>query len=117
VNAYRRVRATIVAAAMLADGAASATTGPVQAPLRITAMYTVQGQGVVYVQFQTGAMPGCYANAGGYLWTTNSAYKELQAQLTTILATGGVRASVVFTVNAQTNNWGDCTIDGLYLMP
>jgi hypothetical protein len=117
VNNHRKLHAAIVAAAALASTAAFANTGPQQNPLRITAMYTIHGSSTVYVQFQTGAMPGCYGNAGGYLWTANSAYKELQAQLMTILATGGVRASVVFTVNVQTNNWGDCTIDGLYLQP
>jgi len=35
----------------------------------------------------------------------------------TIVALGGVRAYVVYTVNAATNNWSDCTIDGIGLNP
>jgi len=62
-------------------------------------------------------MPGCYGDSGGYLYTSNSAFKELYAQLLTILATGGIRANVVYTLNSSTGNWGDCTIDGLYLQP
>ena len=108
--------ATALAAAFVSPFAL-ATIGPQQTPLRVTQMYMSDGNTTLYVSFQTGAMPGCYGNAGGYLYTSNTAFKELYAQLLTIVATGGIRASVVFTVNGSTGNWGDCTIDGLYLQP
>jgi hypothetical protein len=62
-------------------------------------------------------MPCCFSNQGGYLYTTNSFYKELYAQLMLMVANGGIRASVIYTVNASSNEWSDCTIDGIYLLP
>jgi hypothetical protein len=106
-----------LAAGLLFAGAASAATGPTQSPLKVTAMYTKDLNGAIYVAFQTGAMPGCYANQGGYLMPTNSAFKELYAQLMLMVAKGGVRAAVVYTQNTPTNNWSDCTIDGIFLLP
>jgi len=94
-----------------------AAAGPTQTPLKITTMYTKGGNGTIYVAFQSGAMPGCYANAGGYLFTSNTFYKEIYAQLLMITANGGIQASVIYTQNASTNNWGDCTIDGINLSP
>ncbi|MEO8018733.1 MAG: hypothetical protein ABI769_13035 [Pseudomonadota bacterium] len=94
-----------------------AATGPTQSPLKITAMYTKDGNGTIYVAFQSGAMPGCYANAGGYLFLTNTFYKEIYAQLLTMAASGGLQASVIYTQNTPTGNWSDCTIDGLFLVP
>lgn len=102
---------------LLMSGTASAVIGPVQQPLKVTGIYMNNGSGAVYVGFQPGAMPGCYNNSGGYLFTSNTNYKELYAQILTIVASGGIRASVVFTQNTPTNNWDDCTITGLYLMP
>jgi hypothetical protein len=98
-------------------GAANAATGPTQTPLKITAMYTKDANGAIYVAFQTGAMPGCYANQGGYLFPTNSAFKEIYAQLMLMVANDGIRASVIYTQNTPTNNWSDCTIDGIFLLP
>jgi hypothetical protein len=94
-----------------------AATGPTQSPLRISVMYTKDLNGLIYVQFQSGAMPGCYANSGGYLAPTNTSYKEIYAQLMIMVANGGLRASVLYTQHTPTNNWGDCTIDGIYLLP
>lgn len=92
-----------------------ADTGPAKAPLQITAMYTKNGNGTIYVQFQQGAMPGCYATSGGYLYPSNTFYKEIYAQLLAMSAGASIKASVLFTVNASANQWGDCTIDGLYI--
>ena len=47
----------------------------------------------------------------------NPHYKELYSTLLTIVALSGVRAAVLYTQNTPTNNWGDCTITGIYLMP
>src|SRR5689334_1960923 len=98
-------------------GSAVAATGPVQTPLKISHIYVVNGGGAVYVAFQSGSMPGCYGNAGGYLFPSNPFYKEIHALVLMMVATGGVRASVLYTQNAVTNNWGDCTIDGIWLTP
>lgn len=79
-------------------------------------MYTVSTS-AIYVSFQSNAMPGCYGNAGGYLYSSNLLFKELHAQLLTMVANGGIRAAVVFTQNTPTGNWDDCTINGIYLLP
>jgi hypothetical protein len=94
-----------------------AAQGPVQSPLKVTAIYMSDGIGAVYVQFQPDSMPGCYNTSGGYLLPTNSYFKELYAQILAIVASGGVRAAVLYTQNTVTNNWGDCTITGIYLVP
>lgn len=96
---------------------AHAVTGPTKTPLKVASMYTKDLNGAIYVSFQAGAMPGCYGNAGGYLLPTNSSFKELYAQLMVMVANGGIQAAVVYTQNTPTNNWGDCTIDGLFLIP
>jgi hypothetical protein len=93
-----------------------AAIGPTQSPLRVAAMYSANS-GSIYVAFQSGAMPGCYGNAGGYLFANNLRFKEIHAQLLTMVASGGIRAAVVFTQNTPSNNWDDCTIDGIYLLP
>ena len=95
---------------------ASASLGPLMQPLRVTVMYTLDTSNV-YVQFQNGAMPGCYAAAGGLLLVANSRFKELYAQLLTMVALGGVKAYVFYTQNTPTNNWSDCFLDGLELVP
>jgi hypothetical protein len=108
----------IIVAAALGIGLSTsvlAATGPTETPLKITAMYIKGGNGTIYVAFQSGAMPGCYANAGGYLYPTNTFYKEIYAQLHTMNATGGIQAAVIYTQNTPTGNWSDCTIDGLFL--
>jgi hypothetical protein len=104
-------------AALLLASIPGAATGPTQSPLRVTAMYTKHANGAIYVGFQAGAMPGCYANSGGYLFPDNSMFKEIYAQLLTMVANGGIQASVIYTQNTPTGNWSDCTIDGIYLMP
>jgi len=58
-----------------------------------------------------------YNNSGGYLFTSNSFFKELYAQLMLMVANGGIRAAVIYTQNPQTLNWSDCTIEGISLQP
>lgn len=70
-----------------------------------------------FVSFNVGAMPGCYKDSGGYLQSTNARFKEIYAQLLMLAANGGMRASVLYTQNPPTNNWGDCYVDGIYLRP
>jgi hypothetical protein len=113
----RKLAKLAMAAGLAFCGSAMAVQGPMQSPLKVTTLYTNNNSGTLYVAFQPGSMPGCYNNSGGYLYSSNSMYKELYAQLMTIVATGGVRAVVLYTQNTPTNNWGDCTIDGIYLLP
>jgi hypothetical protein len=100
------------------SGGAFAVTGPIQTPLKVTSIYTNNATGAIYVSFQAGSMPGCYSGAGGYLFTSNTYFKEIYAQLLTMMATGGIQAAVIYTPKATpTINWDDCTINGIYLLP
>jgi hypothetical protein len=115
-----KVRLAVGLCAAIGIGFAStafAVMGPEQATLRISQMYVKNAGGAIYVAFQQGAMPGCYSNAGGYLRQSNTFFKEIYAQLLTIAAGVGIRASVLYTQNTATGNWGDCDIDGIYLLP
>jgi len=99
------------------SGGVFAATGPTMTPLKVTQMY-MNNYSSLYVHFQSGAMPGCYGGAGGYLFTSNANYKELYAQLLLMVANGGIRAAVLYTPKAvPTQNWDDCTIEGIYLLP
>jgi hypothetical protein len=116
----RNNSAGVLAAALglcLGTPAFALTNGPMMTPLKVSQMYARDASGAIYVAFQTGAMPGCYGSNGGYLMTGNSLFKELYAQLLTMAATGGIRASVIYTQNTVTNNWSDCTIEGIQLLP
>jgi hypothetical protein len=116
----RKIAAGVFAAALalcLGSPAFALTNGPMMTPLKVSQMYTRDASGAIYVAFQTGAMPGCDGNNGGYLMTGNSLFKEIYAQLLTMTASGGIRASVIYTQNTPTNNWGDCTIEGIQLLP
>jgi len=101
----------------LGSPAFAVSNGPTMTPLKVTQMYARDASGAIYVAFQPGAMPGCYGTSGGYLLTSNSLFKELYAQLLTMVANGGIRASVIYTQNTPTNNWGDCFIEGIQLLP
>jgi len=101
----------------LGSPAFALTNGPIMTPLKVSQMYTRHTSGAIYVAFQAGAMPGCYSNSGGYLRTDNSLFKEIYAQLLTMMASGGLRAHVIYTQNPPTNNWSDCTIEGIQLLP
>src|SRR5262245_40472878 len=106
-----------MALGLFLSSSAFAVIGPQMSPLKVSQIYTKHANGTIFVAFQSGAMPGCYGNAGGYVFTNNSFFKEIHAQLLLISAMGGVRASVVYTVNASAQEWSDCTIDGIYLQP
>jgi hypothetical protein len=116
----RNIAARALAAALglcLANSAFALTNGPIMTPLKVSQMYARDASGTIYVSFQSGAMPGCYNNSGGYLYTSNTLFRELYAQLLTMVASGGIRASIIYTQNTPTNNWSDCTIEGIQLLP
>lgn len=93
-----------------------ADTGPTQAPLRVTTMYTAGNGGSVYVEFEAGAMPGCYSDAGGQLKKSNPDFEVVYSQVLTMMATGGVRGKVLYTVTSG-SGWAKCRIDGFWLLP
>jgi hypothetical protein len=111
------ISALMAALGSIICGTAYAATGPTQTPLRVTALWTKSPSSAIYVQFQPGAMPGCYNNAGGYVYSSNAFFKEIYAQLLMLSANGGQRAAIIYTQNASTGNWSDCTVDGIYLQP
>jgi hypothetical protein len=120
VSTMQRKMPTLVSTVILGLGLGDsvlAATGPTHSPLRISVMYTKDLNGSIYVAFQPGAMPGCYANSGGYLSPDNTFFKEIYAQLMMMAANGGLRAAVLYTQHTPTGNWGDCTIEGIYLLP
>lgn len=92
-----------------------AETGPVSAPLKVTYMYS---SGSLYIRFSTGSMPGCHGNNSGRLHSNNLLYDQLYSQILTMVATGGIKGQVVYTVvNSGAGQWSDCKIDGLVLYP
>jgi hypothetical protein len=107
----------LLATGLCAVVTARAASGPTQSPLKVSVMYTNDASGAIYVAFQSGSMPGCYADSGGYLYPTNRYFKEIYAQLLLMTVNGGLKASVLYTQNTPTNNWSDCTIDGIYYLP
>jgi hypothetical protein len=93
-----------------------AQSGPEQAKLEIKYMY-VTGS-AIYVQFNDGAMPGCYSGVGGYLHKTESMFDEIYSMLLTISVSGGIgKGAVLYTVDGNSESWGDCTINGLAISP
>jgi len=92
-----------------------AETGPLLSPLKVKYMYT---GGYLYIRFSNGSMPGCHGNNSGRLHSDNPLYDQLYSQVLTMVATGGIRGQVIYTVvNPEAGNWGDCKIDGLALYP
>ena len=72
MNSWLRI---LLAALIFSVGqSAMAATGPTQSPLKVVTMY-LTGSTTLYVQFQVGAMPGCYGTAGGYLWFSHAHFE------------------------------------------
>lgn len=102
---------------LLEPAYAARTQGPLMSPLKVEKTYLTDSS-TMYVSFQAGSMPDCYANRGGYLWKTNPNFDEIYAQLLTIIATNGIRGHVIFdTVNPGAGSWSDCNIVGIHLLP
>ncbi|GAA0464038.1 hypothetical protein GCM10009096_00620 [Parasphingorhabdus litoris] len=96
---------------------AARTQGPLMSPLKVNQIYMTDGN-AVFVLFQDGSMPTCYANRGGYLRKSHPNFDQLYAQLLMIIATNGSRGNVIFdTINPNAGQWGDCDIAGIYLRP
>ncbi len=54
----------------------------------------------LYIEFQTGAMPGCSKGRGGHLSRNNPNYKELYSLLLTMMATKNFKGAVRFEKTA-----------------
>ncbi|MEP2990305.1 MAG: hypothetical protein ABJN65_01000 [Parasphingorhabdus sp.] len=96
---------------------AAVETGPTQSPLKVAGLYQTTGN-AVYIAFNTGSMPNCYNNSGGYLFNSHPNFDQIYAQVLTIMATGGIHGRVIFdTINPGAGQWSDCNILGFYLLP
>ena len=95
---------------------AAADAGPVFNPLKVVRIYTGDTSDRIYIEFNAGSMPGCYANSGGRLYNTDPFYDQLYAQVLMLMATGGVKGAVVFE-NQAGPGWSVCRIKGLDLQP
>lgn len=107
----------LFALALSGPAYAARTQGPLMTPLKVEKIYLTDST-AVYVSFQGGSMPDCYANRGGYLWKTNPNFDQIYAQLLTIVAANGIRGHVIFdTINPGAGSWSDCNLIGIHLVP
>lgn len=96
---------------------AARVQGPLMSPLEVDQIYMTDGD-AVFVLFQDGSMPSCYANRGGYLRKSHPNFDQLYAQLLMMVATNGIRGNVIIdTINPNVGQWGDCDVAGIYLRP
>ena len=94
-----------------------ADTGPLMEPLKPTRIYNNHPGTSMYIEFNSGSMPGCYGNQGGVLYIDNNFYKEIYSQVLTLSTTGGVNGSVIYDINGPDGQWNKCTITGLHMFP
>lgn len=95
---------------------AIAEEGPMQEPLRVVQTYTGDASDRIYIRFNSGAMPGCYADSGGRLYLSDPFFKATYSQILVLMAGGGMRGRVVFE-NQAGPGWSVCKITGLALYP
>jgi hypothetical protein len=109
----------IATMALLVSSIAGAANGPLLQPIHVKMLYIdgTNGGGNIVVGFDTGSMPGCYGDSVGYLLTSNSRFKELHAQLLTMIAMGGIKGYVLYTVTGPPGAWSTCTFDGFEFVP
>ncbi len=107
----------LLVCALVISSQAFSQSGPNQANLQVKYMYMTGS--AVYVSFNTGAMPGCYAGAGGYLNSNIVMFDQIYSMLLTMSVTGGMgTGAVLYNILPTANgNWGDCAITGLTVTP
>lgn len=93
-----------------------AEEGPMQEQLRVVQTYTGDADNRIYFRFNTGAMPGCYANSGGRLYVDDPLFGSIYGQVMLLMAAGGIKGKVVFD-NIGGPGWSVCRIKGLALYP
>lgn len=108
--------AWLAACALAFPLSAAADSGPVLDTLKVIRIYTGDTTDRIYIEFNDGAMPGCYANSGGRLYNTDPFYSQIYAQILTLMTTGGMKGAVIFE-NQGGSNWSICRIKGLDLRP
>jgi hypothetical protein len=89
--------------------------GPQQDSLYPTAFYLDPGDGL-YVEFQSGSMPGCSHNKGGRLAKANPNYKELYSLMLTMMASKTFKGTVRYK-ETTSSGWWHCSIEGLNVFP
>ncbi|MDG2642631.1 hypothetical protein P7M58_24190 [Vibrio parahaemolyticus] len=94
---------------------ADVESGPMLDTLYPLAFYHDSDDGL-YIEFQTGAMPGCSKGRGGHLSRNNPNYKELYSLLLTMMTTKNFKGAVRFEKTAF-EGWWQCSIEGLFVEP
>jgi hypothetical protein len=95
----------------------AAELGPQFDNLKPTVMYSRDGDMGLYIEFNEGAMPGCYSNKGGYLLESNKFFKDIHSQILMLAATNGMRGQVNFANDGPDGMWSECKILGLKIRP
>lgn len=78
-------------------------------------IYAKTGSGKHFIYFESGAMPGCYQDQGGYLGNDDPENEKAaySAVLAALLADRQVQ--VFYTPTGQTSGWNMCVIDAIYI--
>lgn len=119
---FLNVIASLSLAVLSITAPAHAAQSPVAIEIEVSQIYDNAAQGAVFIYFKpnpSAAMPGCYADGGGYLFRNNSNFQNIYAILMTQMATKRpITGYVLYTSTGPPQNlWSDCNIDGLYLVP
>ncbi|UAB72613.1 hypothetical protein INR79_25480 [Vibrio sp. SCSIO 43132] len=110
----KRILATALVACVF-TAQAQVKTGPEIETLYPVGFHHDQGDGL-YIEFQPGAMPGCYGDKGGRLSKSNPNYKEYYSLLLTMMTTKSFKGQIRYE---QTNHtgWWSCSIEGIFVYP
>jgi len=79
---------------------------------KVSYIYVTTDTGSPYVQLESGAMPGCYQEAGGRL-----SGNDIGIAYSTILAAkmSGKEIRPLYEINEGATGWAMCTIKSFYL--
>ncbi|QUJ70602.1 hypothetical protein KDD30_21765 (plasmid) [Photobacterium sp. GJ3] len=99
-----------------ANSSATIETGPMMDTLYPVSFYHDAGDGL-YVEFQSGSLPGCNNDRGARLSKENANYKELYSLLLTMMATKNFKGQLRFEQTNQYTGWWKCSIQGVFVQP
>lgn len=118
-----RIAKTILAVfAMFPVVNAVADVGVLNDPLEVQRLY-INADGFtsptpwLYVEFGSGALPGCYNDQGAQLYKNDAMFEEMYSLLVTLIATGGIRGQVIYNIVDPGGGWGMCRITAIVLRP
>ena len=118
-----RIAKTILAAFVLFPLVhAAADVGVLQDPLKVQKLY-INADGFtsatpwLYVEFNSGALPGCYNDQGAQLYKDDAMFEQVYSLLITLIATGGTRGQVTYNIVDPGAGWGTCRITAIMLRP